>query len=130
MQSHQTSNATAVSQYAALAAIDGPQDCVDQLVSLLEKRRDLVMDCAAAIDRVDVLRPQGAFYAFLDLRASLQPGEDDAAFCGALLDAEHVALVPGSAFGAPGHARLSMAASEAHLREGFKRLARFLDARS
>ncbi len=130
MQSHQTSSATSVSQYAALAALDGPQNCVDELVALLEKRRDLVMAAADRLEQVDVLRPQGAFYAFLDLRAALRTGEDDNAFCRELLDREHLALVPGSAFGAPGHARLSMAASEADLTEGFERLARFLAARS
>jgi len=97
---------------------------------LLEKRRDLVMAAADRLEQVDVLRPQGAFYAFLDLRAALRTGEDDNAFCRELLDREHLALVPGSAFGAPGHARLSMAASEADLTEGFERLARFLAARS
>lgn len=129
MQSHQTSNATAVSQHAALAAIDGPQDCVHDLVQLLEGRRDLVARLAADIEGVELLHPQGAFYAFLDLRASLRAGEDDYAFCSELLDAKHLALVPGSAFAAFGHARLSIAASDAQLVEGLKRLAQFIDER-
>jgi aspartate aminotransferase len=128
-QSHQSSNAAAVSQHAALAALTGDQTFVGEMVQALHRRRDLLLARVAAIPGLEVHRPDGAFYAFLDVRGVLNEGEDDFGFCTALLDGERLALVPGSAFCAPGFVRLSIAASDALISAACDRIERFVAER-
>jgi aspartate aminotransferase len=129
IQSHQTSNPTTVSQHAALAALKGCDAHVDELVASLELRRDRFCKRLAHIDGLRVLPPQGAFYVFVDLNAALLPGEDDLAFCDALLSDQAVAVVPGSAFGAPGWLRMSIALPLEDLMTAADRLQEFLEKR-
>ena len=91
------------------------------------QRRDLFMDLVQQTEGVTAVRPEGAFYALVDVSHYCgQPGlEDDVAFATQLLEKAHVAGVPGSAFGAPGTLRFSLASSEANLRAGFEGLKRF-----
>ncbi|HEX5660736.1 MAG TPA: pyridoxal phosphate-dependent aminotransferase [Polyangiales bacterium] len=132
LQSQATTNPATPMQYAALAALEGPQDVVETMRLAFERRRDLVLDAIAGIPGVACTPPDGAFYAFLDVRAQLgrtRAGvhiDDDVALAEQLLEAKRVAVVPGSAFCAPGHLRLSYAASEADLREGLARIEAFL----
>jgi len=93
-----------------------------------QKRRDLVAGRLSAIPGVRLPEIGGAFYAFFDIKAPLARSQfrGSAAWCEALLEKEHVALVAGSAFGAEGHVRMSFAASEQKLAEGLDRIARFL----
>jgi aspartate aminotransferase len=131
LQSQETSNPCSVSQYAALAALTGPQDCVADMCRAFQKRRDLVAGKLLALPGVRLPEIGGAFYAFFDIKEALARGKDrgiatSAAWCEALLEKEHVALVAGSAFGAEGHVRMSFAASEEKLTEGLGRIARFL----
>jgi aspartate aminotransferase len=131
LQSQSTTNAATPMQYAALAALEGPQDVVETMRVAFERRRDLVLDAIAGMPGVSCTPPDGAFYAFLDVRAQLGRTlggvriDDDVTLAEQLLERTHVALVPGSAFCAPGHLRMSYAASEADLREGLSRLAAF-----
>ena len=133
LQSQETSNPCSVSQHAALAALTGPQECVADMRRAFQNRRDLVAGKLRALPGVRLPEVGGAFYAFFDIKDALARGKDrgiatSAAWCEALLEKEHVALVAGSAFGAEGHVRMSFAASEAKLAEGLARIARFLQA--
>ncbi|MEI6256904.1 MAG: pyridoxal phosphate-dependent aminotransferase [Planctomycetota bacterium] len=130
LQSQETSNPCSVSQYAAVAALTGPQECVTQMCQAFQRRRDLITTRLLAIPGVRLPRIGGAFYAFFDIQPALARGKNGITtsmqWCEALLEQEHVALVAGSAFGAEGHVRMSFAASEEKLQEGLDRIARFL----
>jgi aspartate aminotransferase len=128
IQSQETGNPCSVSQYAALAALEGDQDCVEQMRREFEARRDLVCRRLSALPKVRCPVPGGAFYAFFDVSAHFGRTlggvkvADSAGFCQAALHAAHVNLVPGSAFGAEGFVRLSFAASREQLAGGLDRL--------
>jgi len=129
MQSHTTSNPCSISQWAALAALEGVAEA--DRVAMLESfrfRRDLVCSLLADVEGLETSTPQGAFYVFPRLLDDPSRG-DTQRFCGELLDQEGVAIVPGSAFGAEGHVRISFAASEESIREGVRRLDGFLRRR-
>jgi aspartate aminotransferase len=98
-----------------------------------EKRRDLVVERLAALPGVRLPDIGGAFYAFFDIRQSLDRMRaagigTSTKWCEALLERKHVALVAGSAFGAEGHVRMSFAASAEKLSAGIDRIASFLEA--
>ncbi len=133
LQSQQTSNPCSVSQYAALAALTGPQECVTEMRKEFAKRRDFVISRLREIPGLKFADPGGAFYAFFDVSSyfgkPLQGGRvvDNATdFCTALLEVAQVALVTGDAFGAPGYVRLSFATGIETLDAGVKKLAGFL----
>jgi len=132
LQGQTTTSPASVAQYAALAALEGPLDAVEQMRVAFERRRGLVLEQVAAIPGIACHAPEGAFYVFIDVREQLGRTlqgrllSDDISLAELLLDEARVSLVPGSAFCAPGHLRLSYAASEADLREGLLRIARVL----
>jgi aspartate aminotransferase len=132
VQSQQTSCPSSVSQYALLAAPEGPQNCVADMRKEFEARRNLVADGLKKIPGITFPMPEGAFYIFFDVSAYFgtsaggAPISDDVGFCKAALEIAHVNLVPGSAFGAPGHARMSYAASRTELQGGVEQLAKWL----
>ncbi len=133
VQSQETSNPCSVSQYAALAALEGDQDCVERMRREFEARRDLVCRRLAAMPGVRCPLPEGAFYAFFNVAAHFgqtlggKKVTDSASFCAAALESAHVNLVPGAAFGAEGYVRLSFAASRETLTAGLDRLEQFLN---
>jgi aspartate aminotransferase len=132
VQGQITSGASSVSQAAALAALTGDQQMLAERNDDFRARRDMVRD---ALNQTGMIRSgsaDGAFYLFPDCTATFGKTapdgtriEKDADFCQALLKSEGVALVPGRAFGVPGHFRLSYAYSRASLTEACKRIARF-----
>ncbi|MEM9487498.1 MAG: pyridoxal phosphate-dependent aminotransferase [Myxococcota bacterium] len=129
LQGQTTSGATHIAQVAALAAISGSQDCVETMRQAFDKRRQLILELLRAIPGVTCREPRGAFYAFPNLGAYVgkktPKGEklaDDVALCSYVLDTGRVAIVPGSAFGAPGFARMSYACSEDDIRQGLARM--------
>lgn len=128
VQSQETSNPCSISQYAALAALTGDQECVEKMRKEFEARRELVVRRLCAMPGVRCPRPDGAFYAFFDVSAHFgrtvggKRVTDSATFCQAALESAHVNLVPGSAFGAEGYVRLSFAASREQLNAGLDRL--------
>ncbi len=133
LQSQQTSNPCSVSQYAALAALNGPQECVSEMCREFAKRRDYVVSRLRAIPGLSFAEPGGAFYAFFNVSSYFgKPLGGGAAvlnatdFCTALLERAHVALVSGDAFGAPGYVRLSFAASMELLVRGLDAIEKFL----
>jgi aspartate aminotransferase len=128
VQSQQTSNPSSISQYAALAAIEGDQDCVEKMRQEFEARRELVCSKLSAMPGIICSKPGGAFYAFPNVSAHFgrtiagRKIADSASFCQGALEAAHVNMVPGSAFGAEGYVRLSFAASREQLSGGLERL--------
>lgn len=116
---------TAVSQYATLEAITGPQDVVAEYKKEFEKRRAITMEELAKTDKLATIMPQGAYYAFPKI---LKP-VDDVEFCIKLVKEAKVAVVPGTPFGKGGesHVRISFGLEEDVLREGLQRLVRYLN---
>jgi aspartate aminotransferase len=125
LQSQSTSNVCSFAQFGALAAIEGPRECVRAMAAHFDERRSLLTDGLNRIDGVSLQPPQGAFYAFPDISAY---GLDSLTLCNRLLDAVGLAVVPGVAFGDDRCIRLSCAASPATLSDGLERLKRFLAA--
>ena len=128
VQSHSTSNASSISQWASLAGLTGPQDGIDAMVDEFWKRRAFVLKALTEIPGWSCVKPQGAFYTFPNVGASLgtRLGDreigSDMDLSQYLLEEGHVATVPGGAFGAPGFIRISYAASLDRLEEGLKRI--------
>ena len=110
----------------AVAALTGPQEPVATMLEAFTARRAALLKRVADMPGVKVHPPQGAFYAFLDLTGLGERGAADGPFAEQLLEQAHVAAVPGFAFGAPGHLRVSFACSMERLQEGLDRLARFV----
>jgi aspartate aminotransferase len=132
VQSQQTGNPCSISQYAALAALEGDQDCVEKMRREFDARRELVCRRLTALPGVRCPTPGGAFYAFFNVAAHFgrtlggKKVTDSVGFCQAALEAAHVNLVPGSAFGAEGYVRLSFAASREQINGGIDRLEQLL----
>ena len=126
IQSHLMSNASSIAQWAALGAIEGAEDDVERCRCQFENRRDLVYGLLSQIDGLKLHKPSGAFYVFFDVRDT--PISDDMQFCERLLSEKNVALVPGSAFLAPGFVRMSYACCEDDIKEGAKRIGEFVDS--
>ncbi len=135
IQSQETSCPSSISQYALIAALDGPQDCVAQMRREYEARRELVCQRLQAIPGIRMNVPDGAFYAFFDVSAYFgkplggRTVQDSLGFCTACLETVHVNLVPGSAFGCEGFVRMSYAASREQLQAGLDRLESWLTGR-
>ena len=134
LQSQSTSNPSSISQYAALAALTGPQDYIDMSREAFQRRRDLVVDGLNDCPGLSCPVPQGAFYVYpsiADLIGSVSAGgtpiTDDEAFANALLDETGVAIVFGAAFGLSPHFRVSYAASDDTLREAIARIRAFCE---
>ncbi|MBK9070718.1 MAG: pyridoxal phosphate-dependent aminotransferase [Myxococcales bacterium] len=133
LQGQSTSNPTHIAQVAAIAALTGPQACVETMRRAFDERRLEMVKLLRAIPEVACREPKGAFYAFPDVSAYLgrktpegRVLADDVALCDWLVETGHVAIVPGSGFGAPGHVRLSYACSIEQIRAGIARLASHL----
>jgi aspartate/methionine/tyrosine aminotransferase len=133
LQSQLTSNIGNISQLAAVEALTGPQDEIENMRQVFDRRRTLALKALREINGVDVVEPQGAFYVFPSfagvlgktlnghhITSTLQLAE-------LLLDEVKVAIVPGEAFGAPGYLRLSYALGEDDLVEGIGRIADFVN---
>ncbi len=125
IQSQSTSNPASISQAAAEAALTGDQSCVAEMREAFRRRHDAVVAGLNAIDGVTCLPSTGTFYAFPDMSGLMARvgAADDVALAELLLERAGVALVPGSAFGAPGHMRLSFATGLDTLHEALRRIA-------
>lgn len=124
VQSHSTSNPTSIAQVAAQAALDGPQDCIAPMLKAFKERHDYVVHELNQLWGVTCLPSDGTFYSFPDFTQAMQASgcSTDVEYAEKLLTTAEVALVPGSAFGAPGHMRLSFATSMENLRKAIDRL--------
>jgi aspartate aminotransferase len=130
LQSHSTSNVCSITQKAAVAALTGPQDCVTDMLDEYRRRRDQLCEWLSAEPRMRVLKPQGAFYLFVDVSDFLSPDgvRTTAEFAQSVLDDARIALTPGEAFDAPGFIRISYATSMAELQRGAERLLTFVES--
>jgi len=128
VQSQSTSNPTSISQVAAQAALEGGDACIKPMIEAFKARHDFVVGALNAIPGVSCLPSQGAFYGFPDVRVIIaRMGlKDDVELSNTLLYDAGVAVVPGSAFGAAGHVRLSYATSMEQLEEAMRRMAKAL----
>ncbi|MBQ7924296.1 MAG: pyridoxal phosphate-dependent aminotransferase [Clostridia bacterium] len=133
-QSHATSNACSISQYATIEALASSDEEIQAMVDVFDKRRANLLKLISEIDGVSAVEPDGAFYVMLvvsGLYGKSYNGkviDNSIAFADALLDGEKVATVPGVSFGADDCVRLSYALSEADIEEGLKRIKRFVEA--
>ncbi len=127
LQSHMTGNVCTFAQYGALAALEMDQGVVEDRRMELQRRRDLAFEQARQI--FTCAKPQGAFYLFPDVRAHLGAGQTSEDLAARLLERCGVAVVPGEAFGGPGHIRISFGASQKDLLRGFERIHDFLKSR-
>ena len=128
VQSQSTSNACSIAQAAAQAALEGPQDCVAEMITAFKQRHDALVIALNALPGFSCLPSDGTFYAFPDVREAMQAMgcEDDVAFAEVLLIQAGVAVIPGSAFGAPGHIRLSYATSMDNLTNAVSKISDLL----
>ncbi len=128
IQSQSTSNPTSISQYAAEAALNGSQDCVQEMLSAFKVRHDYVVKALNDLPGVECIESDGTFYAFPSFKGAMKATgcATDVEFAEKMLIEAEVALVPGSAFGTPGHMRLSYATSMENLETAISRLAKAL----
>lgn len=128
IQSQSTSNPTSISQYAAEAALNGSQDCVQEMLSAFKVRHDYVVKALNDLPGVECIESDGTFYAFPSFKGAMKATgcTTDVEFAEKMLIEAEVALVPGSAFGTPGHMRLSYATSMENLETAISRLAKAL----
>lgn len=123
LQSQITSNASSISQVATLQALIGNQSCVLKMRDTFQKRRDMLIKKLEKLPRLTVIKPQGAFYLFIDIKKLLHNScPASAQWCEELLEKKHVAVVPGEAFLYPGFIRVSFASSQKSLEEAIIRI--------
>ncbi len=129
VQSQSTSNPTSISQAAALAALQGPQDCIKEMLVHFKQRHDYVVERLNGMSGVSCLPTDGTFYVFPKVEEAIgriDGVHNDLELSEFLIEKAEVALVPGSAFGLPGHVRISIATSMENLTQALDRLERVL----
>lgn len=126
IQGHSTSNVCTFAQYGAIAALEGSQDCVEQMRLAFADRRQVILNLVNAIPGLTCLTPNGAFYIFINIS---KLGMSSLEFCDGLLNEQQVALIPGIAFGADDHIRLSYATDMTTIERGVDRLAAYVKSR-
>ena len=133
-QSHATSNACSISQYATIEALHSPKEEIEEMRRIFDYRRAKLLKLIAEMDGVSAVEPDGAFYVMLVVGGLYGKKYGDkvidgsVAFADALLDGEKVATIPGVSFGADDCVRLSYALSDADIDEGLARIKRFVEA--
>ncbi len=128
VQGHCTSNPNSIAQWAAVEAFNGPQDSVASMLAEYTKRREWLLGALKGIPGIKCAEPEGAFYAFPDVRGCLgKESKTSAEFSQKLLEEEQTVVTDGAAFGAEGFVRMSYATSMAQLEEGVRRMKRFAE---
>ena len=131
-QSHATSNACSISQYATVAALACPDEDVQKMVDIYAKRRELLLSELDKIEGISYVKPDGAFYVMMVIDGVYGKSchgrviENSVSFSDALLETEKVAVVPGASFGADDCVRLSYSLSEEEIVEGIRRIGAFV----
>lgn len=132
IQSHTTSNANAIAQYAALAALEGNDDEIKAMVEEFARRKNYMIESINNIDSLETLHPNGAFYVMVDVsklfgkKCDGKVIEGSIDFAKAILEKEKVAVIPGIAFGNDNYIRLSYATSMENIEEGIRRIEKFI----
>ena len=124
-----TSNLTAVSQYATIEALTGPQDSVEVMRQAFEERLNTIYPLLCQVPGFEVVKPQGAFYLFPNVKKAMEMKgyTDVTAFTTAILEEVGLALITGAGFGAPENVRLSYATDLDTLKEAIRRLHQFME---
>jgi aspartate aminotransferase len=126
VQSHSTSNPNSIAQWAALEALTGPQESVAMMLNEYTARRAWFLGALTQIEGISCNQPEGAFYAFPNVRGLLKgPIKTSGDLAQRLLEEEQVVVTDGAGFGCEGYLRMSYATSMEQLQEGIKRLQRF-----
>ena len=132
IQSHVTSNVCSITQYAALEALNGPQDEITKMINEFEKRRNYLINRIESIDNLSIVKPKGAFYIMINIENCLGKEingkilNDSMEFCASLLENEKLAVIPGKAFGLNNYIRVSYATSMEAIKEGLNRIESFI----
>ncbi|MCG8429445.1 MAG: pyridoxal phosphate-dependent aminotransferase [Chromatiales bacterium] len=129
IQSQSTSNPTSIAQVAAQAALEGPQECIDEMLTHFKQRHDYVVERLNKIPGVNCLPSDGTFYTFPSVQEAIDKLDgisNDLELAEYLIENAGVALVPGTAFGLPGHVRISIATSMENLTNALDRLEKVL----
>lgn len=128
VQGHCTSNPNSIAQWAAVEAFNGPQESVGIMLAEYTKRREWLLAALAEMPGITCNTPEGAFYAFPDIRGCLNKDlKTSAEFAQRLLEEEQTVVTDGTGFGAPGFVRISYATSMAQIQEGARRIKRFAE---
>ncbi len=126
VQGHSTSNANSIAQWAAVEALTGPQESVGIMLAEYTRRRAWLLNALAEIPGFKCSEPEGAFYAFPNVRGCLKKDlKTSGEFAQRLLEEEHVVVTDGAGFGAEGYVRISYATSMQQIQEGIERIKRF-----
>jgi aspartate aminotransferase len=126
VQGHSTSNANSIAQWAAVEALNGPQESVATMLAEYTARREWLLKALRDIPGINCNEPEGAFYAFPDVRGCLKKDlKTSGDFAQRLLEEEHVVVTDGAGFGSEGYVRISYATSMEQIQEGVKRIRRF-----
>lgn len=134
LQSHATSNPNSIAQAASVEALAGPQEAIGVMLQEFERRRRRMVELLNLLPRVTCRMPQGAFYVMANIAGLLGASYDkeiildDVRLAGVMLDKAHVAVVPGSGFGARNYLRLSYATSMENIEAGLGRIKSFLES--
>jgi aspartate aminotransferase len=131
IQSQSTSNPASVSQAAAVAALTGDQSCIAEMLEQFKKRHDFLVVALNGIKHIQCIESDGTFYSFPNIQSFIDSRDDiknDVDAANLLLDQVGVALVPGSAFGAEGHMRISFATSMENLEKAVDRIRQVFEA--
>ncbi len=133
VQSQSTSNACSISQYAAVEALEGPQDFVEKNIGIYQQRRDALVKSFSQLESIELIKPMGAFYALPSIKKLIGKCtcegiliRSDEDFVYELLKTTGVAVIPGSAFGAKNSFRISYAVSDALLEQGCSLIVKFV----
>lgn len=132
IQSHVTSNVCSITQYAALEALNGPQNEITKMINEFEKRRNYMINRIESIDNLSIVKPKGAFYIMINIENCLGKEingkilNDSIEFCASLLENEKLAVIPGKAFGLNNYIRVSYATSMEAIKEGLNRIESFI----
>lgn len=133
IQSHMTSNVCSITQYAAVEALNGPQDKVKEMIIEFERRRNYMAKTLEEMNNLSIIKPQGAFYIMINIDKCLGKeinGErinDSMDFSAKLLEEEKVAVIPGKAFGLDNYVRVSYATSMELIEKGLERINKFVN---
>lgn len=123
IQGHSTSNVCTFAQYGAIAALESSQESVEKMRLAFADRREVIFELLDAIPGISCIKPDGAFYMFVNISKT---GMTSLQFCDAFLEQHQVAVIPGIAFGADDHIRLSYATDLGTIKKALERLDKFV----
>ena len=123
IQGHSTSNVCTFAQYGAIAALESSQESVEKMRQAFAQRREVIFELLDAVPGISCIKPDGAFYMFVNISKT---GMNSLEFCDAFLEQQQVAVIPGIAFGADDHIRLSYATDLGTIKKALERLDKFV----